>query len=187
MNSAQPSLGRAIQTTHQWLLDVLLIVLGSLAIGILAQIAVPVGPVPVTGQTLGVLAVAVALGARRGALAIVLYLAQGVAGMPVFAGGTAGIVVLMGPTAGYLIGFIPAGYLIGLLVDRFEPSRPSRAVIILAGGTAVIYAMGAAWLARFVGWDRVVAVGVVPFLFGDALKVAIVALATDRLRGRNRR
>ena len=159
------------------------IVLSSLAIGILAQIAVPVGPVPVTGQTLGVLAVAVALGSRRATLAILLYLAQGIAGMPVFAGGTAGIAVLLGPTAGYLIGFVPAVWVIGRLVETNEQRRPWQMAAILSLGTLVVYAFGAMSLARFTGWERVVPVGVLPFVAGDALKIAIVSLAAAGLRG----
>lgn len=164
--------------------DALLVALGSLAIGLLAQISVPIGPVPVTGQTLGVLGIAVALGPRRGPLAMVAYLAQGVAGLPVFAGGTAGPAVLLGPTAGYLVGFAAAALVIGALLERTRPHQLLRVAGALVLGTATIYLFGAAWLARFVGWERVLAVGVVPFLFGDALKIGIVTLAARDLRRR---
>ncbi|MFW5689011.1 MAG: biotin transporter BioY [Spirochaetota bacterium] len=162
----------------------LIILLGSLAIGALAQIAVPVGPVPVTGQTLGVLAVAVVLGPRRGTLAVALYLAEGIGGMPFFAGGTAGPAVLLGPTAGYLVGFVPATYLVGRLFERIDRTRVAFSVLALAAGTAVIYLFGATALARFVGWERVLAVGVAPFLFGDALKIGIVAAGAAGIRVR---
>ncbi len=159
----------------------LLILLGSLAVALLAQIAIPVGPVPVSGQTLGVLAVAAALGRRRGPLAILLYLSYGAAGLPFFAGGTAGMLVLMGPTAGYLVGFLVAAWFVGSLLERPALRKVLPAALVLTGGTAIIYAFGVAWLSRFVGWDGVLAVGVTPFLFGDALKIAIVSVAAAGL------
>ena len=159
----------------------LLVLLGSLAIGLLAQIAIPIGPVPVTGQTLGVLAVAAALGPRRGPLSVLLYLSYGAAGLPFFAGGTGGMLVLMGPTAGYLIGFVAAAWFIGALLDRPGLRSVLPAALVLTAGTAVIYGFGVTWLSQFVGWDNVLTVGVTPFLFGDALKIAIVAVAAAEL------
>lgn len=164
------------------LTDALVVLLASLAIGVLAQISIPIGPVPLTGQTLGVLAVAVALGPRRAPIAMLAYLAQGVAGLPVFAGGTAGAAVLLGPTAGYLVGFAPAAFIIGTLVERAGSRSLMGIAAALALGTGVIYLAGAAWLSRFVGVERVLAVGVIPFLFGDALKIAIVACGAREFR-----
>jgi len=157
--------------------DAIRVVLASLAIGVLARIAIPVGPVPVTGQTLGVLAAGAVLGPRRGAVAVLLYLAQGLAGAPVFAAGTAGFAVLAGPTAGYLLGFVPAAWLAGLLSQ--SAGRPSvlRAASVLTLATATIYLTGAIVLSRFVGWQRVFATGIAPFLPGDAMKIGILAAA----------
>ena len=163
--------------------DLFVVVIASLAVGLLAQIAVPVGPVPVTGQTLGVIAAGAFLGARRGTLAVMLYLAQGVSGLPVFAGGSAGIAILLGPTGGYLVGFLPAVWLIGTLCERFEGSRLTGFALALTAGTAVIYLFGTMWLSRFVGWERVLAVGVLPFLFGDALKIGIVTMGRGSRTG----
>ncbi|MFW5744463.1 MAG: biotin transporter BioY [Spirochaetota bacterium] len=194
-------IARAFAVPHTRSADLLLAVLGGLAIGVLAQISVPMWPVPVTGQTLGVLAVAAALGPRRGTFAVLAYLAQGAAGMPVFAGGTAGPAVLVGPTGGYLVGFVPAALLVGAWFEhrstaRRTPATPAGVHVpayarayatadalltagVLAAATLVVYASGTVWLSRFVGWDRVVALGIAPFLVGDALKIALVALAAS--------
>lgn len=207
MNTVTTPIARAFAIPHTRSADVLLAVLGGLAIGVLAQISVPLWPVPVTGQTLGVLAVAAALGPRRGTFAVLAYLAQGAAGMPVFAGGTAGPAVLIGPTAGYLVGFVPAALLVGAWFEhrttaRRTPAKPAGAYAsayapaygtadalltagVLTAATLVVYASGTVWLSRFVGWDRVFALGVAPFLVGDALKIALVALAASAAGARS--
>lgn len=192
MNTVTPPIAPAIAIPHTRSADLLLALLGSLAIGVLAQVSVPLWPVPVTGQTLGVLAVAAALGARRGSLAVLAYLAQGVAGMPVFAGGTAGPAVLLGPTGGYLLGFVPAAMLAGAWFDRRRAVRSATVdlaitVGVLAAATTAVYAGGTVWLSRYVGWQRVIAAGVTPFLVGDALKIALVSLAASGARAARRR
>ncbi len=155
----------------------LLALAGSLLIATLAQIAVPVGPVPISGQTLGVLLVAAVLGPKRGALAVTMYVAEGTVGLPVFAGGRAGLAVLMGPTGGYLIGFIAAAWVIGTLCRAGMDRRPTTTFITMIVGSAVIYLFGILWLAQFTGWSSVLQFGVIPFLFGDALKAAIATVA----------
>jgi biotin transport system substrate-specific component len=159
----------------------LLVALGSLAIVVLAQVSIPIGPVPVTGQTLGVLAVGAALGPRRGPYSILVYLAYGALGLPVFAGGTGGLVVFAGPTAGYLAGFVAAAWLVGTCFERPALRRPVPAALVLLAATVVLYAFGVAWLSRFVGWDRVLVAGVYPFVVGDLLKIAIVAMGARTL------
>lgn len=184
MNTVTTPIARAFAIPHTRSADVLLAVLGGLAIGVLAQISVPLWPVPVTGQTLGVLAVAAALGPRRGTFAVLAYLAQGAAGMPVFAGGTAGPAVLIGPTAGYLVGFVPAALLVGAWFERRTTADALLTAGVLTAATLVVYASGTVWLSRFVGWDRVFAMGVAPFLVGDALKIALVALGSSAASAR---
>lgn len=157
--------------------DVLLVAAGSLLIAILAQLAVPIGPVPVSGQTLGVLLVAATLGTRRGVWAVLLYLAEGAAGLPVFAGGRAGVVVLAGPTGGYLAGFVAAALVVGWLCERGLDRHPFSAFAAMAAGSAAIYAFGMIWLSRFTGWPAVMEVGVLPFLAGDLIKAIIAAVA----------
>jgi biotin transport system substrate-specific component len=144
----------------------------SLAVGMAAQASVPIpgSPVPVTGQTLALLLVGFFLGARRGALALALYIAEGVAGLPVFAGGAAGPGVLVGPTAGYLLSFPAAAWVAGALAS--PRSSVARIVLASLASHAVIFAGGLAVLARFVGPGNAVATGLLPFLPGEAIKIA---------------
>jgi len=158
--------------------NVILILGGSLLIAALAQISIylPFSPVPITGQTLGVLLVGMALGARRGAASLAAYLAEGALGLPVFAGGNAGVAYMLGPTAGYLAGFVLAAWLVGALAERgYDRSLP-RTLVAFALGSAVIYAFGLLWLARFVPWPGTLAAGMTPFLIGDAAKAVAAAL-----------
>jgi len=148
---------------------------GSVLIALLAQAAVG-APVPITGQTLGVLLVGAALGSRRGALAVVMYLAQGAAGLPVFAHGGFGLHHMLGPTGGYLFGFVPAAFVVGALAERGWDRKPLTTVAAMAVGNIIIYAVGATWLAIWLGSaGRALALGVVPFLIGDGIKIALAA------------
>jgi len=159
--------------------DAALIVAGSLVMAATAQwsLPLPFTPVPITGQTLGVLLVGAALGARRGAGSILLYLLQGAAGLPFFAGGTGGLPVLAGPTGGYLIGCVPSAYVVGLLAERGFDRRFRSAVVAFATGEAVVYLFGVFWLARFVGSERALAAGLWPFLPGTVVKAALAGAA----------
>ena len=160
------------------------VIFGSVAIALLARVAVPVGPVPITGQTLGVLLVAAVLGGQRGVAAVSLYLALGSAGLPVFAAGTGGPLVLLGPTGGYLMGMLGAAWVVGRLCEHPAASRPAYLAAATVLGHVVIYAAGTLVLARFTGWDRVIAVGVLPFLPGDLVKTLIVASVVPAIRSR---
>lgn len=145
--------------------------------GLAAQISVPVhgSPVPVTGQTFGVLLVGTALGARRGAAAMALYLLAGFVGVPWFAGGTAGSIHLA--TLGYLIGFILAGAFVGALAERGADRSPWRTALTMAGGNLVVYACGVPYLALSAHLPATTAVhdGLTVFLLGDALKILLAA------------
>lgn len=161
------------------LYDAALVLAGSLLIALSAQVAIllPFSPVPVTGQTLAVLLVGALLGSRRGSLAVMTYIAQGLVGLPVFAGGAFGLARLFGPTGGYLIGFVAAAYLVGLLAERGWDRRVLTTAAAMALGNVVIYAIGALWLAPFVGGlDKALAAGVLPFIPGDLLKIGAAAL-----------
>lgn len=145
----------------------------SLLVAISAQVAIPLPftPVPVTLQTLVVLLSAAALGSRRGPLAILLYLAEGAAGLPVFSGGRAGIGHLLGPTGGYLAGFLAAAVVVGALAEAGWTRKPLRAVAVLLAGSACIYIPGMIWLGVSVGYTRVIALGLLPFLPGEGFKL----------------
>jgi biotin transport system substrate-specific component len=152
---------------------------GSWLIALSAQVAIPLpfSPVPVTGQTLAVLLVGALLGSRRGSLAVLAYIAQGLAGLPVFAGGALGMARLLGPTGGYLVGFAAAAFLVGLLAERGWDRRVLTTAAAMILGNLVIYAIGALWLAPFVGGlEQALATGVLPFIPGDLVKIVAAAL-----------
>ncbi|GAB7033513.1 biotin transporter BioY [Streptomyces sp. NPDC021749] len=168
--------------------DAALVAGGAVLTGLAAQIALPVpgSPVPVTGQTFAALLVGTALGARRGLLSLALYALAGMAGMPWFADGSYG---MASPTLGYIVGMLLASGLVGALARRGGDRGALRTAATMAAGTAVIYAVGVPYLALSTGMPlgKAVAVGLVPFLFGDALKAALAmgALPTAwKLAGR---
>jgi len=155
-----------------------LVLAGSALIALSAQVSIPLYPVPVTGQTLVVLMIGMAFGSRLGAATLAAYLFEGAMGMPVFANGGAGLAVIAGPTGGYLVGFLLAATLTGWLAERGMGRGMISTGLTMIAGMAVIYACGATWLAGFVGGPGVaIAKGVLPFLYGDALKLVVAVIA----------
>ena len=176
-NVTVADLMRPCEKRRAGLYDLALIVGGSLLIGLCAQIKIqPFGPVPITGQTFAVLMIGALLGARRGSLAVLAYLAQGVAGLPVFALGT-GPLVLIGPTGGYLIGFVPAAYVTGLLAEKGWDRRIGTTVLAMALGNVIIYAFGLARLCSVIGVSKTaLTTGLLHFIPGDILKIVMAAI-----------
>jgi biotin transport system substrate-specific component len=160
--------------------DVALVVAGALLIYLTARISIPVpnSPVPITGQTFGVLLVGGALGFRRGLIGVALYVLLGVVGLPFFAEGKGGISVIWGATGGYLVGFVVAGALVGRLAELGWDRRIGGALGAMLLGSAVIYAIGLPWLGLVIGTSpaETIAQGLTPFLFGDALKLILAAV-----------
>lgn len=144
-------------------------------VALTAQLAIPLQPVPITGQTLGILLVGALLGSKRGALALLTYLAEGAVGLPVFAGGTGGLARLMGPMGGYLLGFVIAAFLVGGLSERGWDRRFITTAIAMLVGNMAIYVLGLPWLANFIGWERAFQVGFFPFIPGDLIRIALAA------------
>jgi biotin transport system substrate-specific component len=180
MTTLAPTLSnRFLPRTAEWLRDVILILLGALFVAALAQIEIPLPftPVPITGQTFGVLLVGAALGSKRGAASLVSYLGLGILGLPFFAGGAHGLDILIGATGGYLIGFILASYVIGLLAERGLERSVRTSLIPFLVGTLIIYACGVVWLAVFLGsFGQALVAGFLPFLIGDAIKLVAASL-----------
>jgi biotin transport system substrate-specific component len=162
-----------------WLRDLFLIALGAFLVAALAQVRIPLPftPVPLTGQTFAVLLVGAALGSVRGAAALALYTTMGALGLPFFAGGASGLAYMSGPTLGYLIGFVAAAYVVGLLAERGLERSVRTSLVPFLAGTLVIYLFGAGWLAVLFGIGQAITLGVLPFLVGDALKLLLAALA----------
>jgi biotin transport system substrate-specific component len=151
--------------------------LGALLVALSAQVVVPVpfSPVPMTLQPLAVLAVGGLLGPIAGVSALIIYIALGALGLPVFAGGGSGILRLLGPTGGYLLAFPVAAGVTGALTGRV-PQSPLRVLLACALGMVIIHAGGVAQLA-LLGGDPALAlrVGFIPFLTGDLVKVGLAA------------
>ena len=152
-----------------------LVVFGSLLLAVSAQFKIPLYPVPVTGQTLVVLLIGMTYGPRLGGITLAAYLFEGALGLPVFAGGAAGAAVLMGPTAGYLFGFLLAAIAMGYLAERGMGRTVVSTIAAMVIGNCVIYLCGALWLASFIGFSQAIVAGVLPFLYGDALKLVVAA------------
>ncbi len=158
-----------------------LVVAGALLTAGAAQLSVPLWPVPITGQTLAVLLVGSALGARRGALSMALYVLLGVVGLPVFADGTASPGVLVGPSGGYVVGFIAAAAVVGWVAERFGDRRFTAALLSFVLGTVVTFAVGMVWLAASLGLDlqHTLEYGLYPFVVGGVAKALIGAGITS--------
>ena len=159
---------------------VALVVAGALLIYLTARIVIPVpgSPVPITGQTFGVLLVGGALGFRRGLVAVSLYVMLGVIGLPFFAEGKGGLSVIWGATGGYLVGFILAGALVGRLAELGWDRGIGGALGAMLLGSVVIYAIGLPWLGVVVSASpaETIEMGLTPFLFGDALKLVLAGV-----------
>lgn len=148
-----------------------------------AYIAIPIGPVPIVLQNLFVMLAGLLLGGRWGLISIGVYLLAGAVGLPVFAGGGGGIGKFVGPTGGYLVGFAAAAYLIGVLSEHGK-GRVAVDVLAMIAGTVVIYAFGVVWLKAVTGmtFSKAVAVGMLPFLIGDVIKIAAAIPIARSLR-----
>jgi biotin transport system substrate-specific component len=166
------------------LTDIVLMGLGALLVALFSQVVIPLPftPVPVTGQTLAVLLVGALLGSRRGAGSLLMYLASGVMGLPVFSSGMAGLARLAGPTGGYLLGFVAAAFVVGMLCERWVARHPAALLPTLIVGSLVIYLFGVSWLAVYVGIENSLAMGLLPFIPGDLVKLALVAVILQSCR-----
>lgn len=158
--------------------DLALIVTGAALTGVAAQLAIPASPVPFTFQTLVVLLVGATLGSVRGALSMAVYALIGIAGIPVFSNAGHGIEVVTGATGGFIIGFIAAAAVIGLLAERDWSSRAVKMFVSYAIGSLVIYAVGVPVLASvaFTGDLGAAATLMAPYLIWDAVKAVAAAL-----------
>ena len=152
---------------------------------IIAPFSIPIGPVPVSLATLVILLAVYILGMRRALIAVVLYLLIGLAGVPVFSGFSSGPAKLVGPTGGYLLGYIPMVILAGLVIDRYYRNR-LISIAGMAAATALLYALGTAYLAYSTGitFEAALAAGVLPFIPLDAIKIVTAAILGPMIRAR---
>ena len=157
--------------------DIVLVSAGAALTAVMAQVVVPLYPVPITGQTLAVLLVGSTLGAARGVFSMALYALVGLLGVPVFADSASGLGVFTGTTGGYIIGFIFAAGFTGWLAQRDWDKKFLGAAVSFLGGTVVTFGFGLAWLAIVTGgtFEQVLAWGLFPFILGGVIKAGIAA------------
>lgn len=152
----------------------------ALLTALMAQIEIPLWftPVPITGQTFAVLLTGAALGSTLGAASQLLYLGLGAVGLPFYSGGDGGWEVVTGATGGYLVGFVVAAYLVGLLAERRQDRTVLTAIPAFLAGSAVIYLFGVVWLAQELGVSTTEALelGMTPFVIGDLVKIVLAGL-----------
>jgi len=148
-----------------------------------AYLSIPIGPVPIILQNMFVLLSGLLLGSRWGLASVGVYILAGACGLPVFAGGLGGISRIAGPTGGYLLGYLPAVYVIGLITEKIKQNMVFD-VIAMICGCIIIYACGVTWLKVLTGMTltKTLTVGMYPFLIGDALKIAAAAAIARSLR-----
>lgn len=189
LNSAAVLLDQLVPASNsdstKWIRNIVAVVAGSMLLTLSAKASIPFYPVPMTLQTLVVLALGMVLGPRLGAAAVIAYLAQGAIGLPVFAGTPEkgiGLAYMLGTTGGYLVGFVVAAYATGLLAERRWDRSVVTTIAAMIIGNVIIYAFGIAWLGSIVGWDKpVLAWGMTPFLLGDLAKILIAAAVLPTL------
>jgi biotin transport system substrate-specific component len=159
--------------------NVILAIGGTALLTIAAKIQVPFYPVPMTMQTFVVLALAMAYGWRLGGATLLLYMAEGAVGLPVFAGTPEkgiGLAYMLGGTGGYLIGFVLAAAVCGWLAERGWDRNVAKTALAMLAGNAIIYLPGLLWLGGLYGWDKpILEWGLTPFLLGDLTKLALAA------------
>ena len=165
----------AHETSRKWIRDVILVLGFALFTALLARVSIPLGftPVPITGQTLAVLLTGAALGSRRGASSMALYMVAG-SFLPVYAGGGSGLFWNFA-SGGYLIGYIPAAYVVGFLCERGWDRRVWIILAMLAGNV-VLYIPGLIQLSFFVPEGKALELGLYPFILGDLIKLYIASL-----------
>ncbi len=163
------------QSQTRFVYYAVLALLGSVLLAVSAKVTVPMWPVNATLQTLALFTIAAAYGRNLAVATVLLYLAEGAAGLPVFTSG-AGLAYMAGPTGGYLVGFLIAAAIVGFATDLGFDRKPLPLFGIMLIGEAVILALGAAWLTVLFGLEKAIAYGVGPFIVTDLIKVALASL-----------
>ncbi len=169
---------RPCEKTQGRIYDIGLVIGGSLLIAICAQVALwpAFSPVPITGQTFAVLMLGALLGAKRGGLAVLAYITEGILGLPVFASARAGLAVIIGPTGGYIIGFVAAAYVVGRLCEKGWDRNFGKTIIAMVLGNICIYAGGLVWLGCLTGFNKsLLTIGLYPFVPGEVIKITLAA------------
>lgn len=151
---------------------------GSILLALLARLSFPVpfSPIPITGQTFGILLLGAMLGKRLGTITVITYIIEGAIGLPVFAGGSTGLLYLFGPTGGYIIGFIPAVFLVGYLCEKGWNKHFISAITSMTLGTMMIFVFGVSWLAVGTGLQTALQIGATPYIPGAIIKISVASV-----------
>jgi biotin transport system substrate-specific component len=177
-------IARPSSRARAFAVDAALVLAGVAVVALLAQVEIPLWPVPITGQTLGVIIVGASLGAWRGAAALTTYMVLGLAGLPIFAGLTGSLVAIAKPSFGFVIGFIFSAFVAGWFAERAWDRRPALAFVGFAAASVVPFLFGIPYLAVVLnvslGLDltfwQILEAGLFPFIIGGLVKAAIAAL-----------
>ena len=176
-------IARPSSRARAFALDAGLVIAGATIVALLAQVEIPLWPVPITGQTLGVIVVGAALGAWRGAAALTTYMLVGLAGLPVFAGFTGTVAAIGKPSFGFVIGFIFSAFVAGWFAERAWDRRPALAFLGFAAASVVPFLFGIPYMAFILNvvmgldysFGELLAVGLLPFILGGLIKAALAA------------
>jgi biotin transport system substrate-specific component len=163
--------------------ELFLILGSSFLIALSAQVAFG-WPVPITGQTFAIILIAIVLGSKRATLAVLAYICEGVAGLPVFAQFKFGLAALLGPTGGYIIGFLAAAFIVGVLTERIRDKNIIKIFFAILTGLAIIYIFGILWLCvvlKGASFLTVLKVGLFPFIPGEVIKITFALALLRRL------
>jgi len=171
ITSLSPTINKGIVLAR----DIFLILGFAILTGISAGLKLEIGLIPITAQTLIVLLSGALLGSKKGSLSQLAYLAGGLIGLPWFSRG-GGIIYIMSPTFGYILGFALTAYLAGLLFEKGWNENIKKSVLAIVIANFAMYIPGLLWLVKFVGFSKVLAVGLYPFVIGDILKISLVVL-----------
>lgn len=177
-------IARPSSRARAFALDAALVLVGATFVAVLAQVEVPLWPVPITGQTLAVVVVGAALGARRGAAALLAYVVAGLAGLPVFAGFTGSIAAVAKPSFGFIIGFVFAACVAGWFAERAWDRKPLLAFVGFVAASAIPFVFGIPYLAFVLnvvgggsfGVSEILSFGLWPFVVGGLIKAGIAAI-----------
>ncbi len=165
--------------------DITMTALMAAVLCVLGPISVPIGPVPISLGTFGIYVTMYVLGAKRGTMAVVIYLLLGLVGLPVFTGLQGGLGKLIGPTGGYLIGYIPMAFLSGLCIERFRDNKLA-CILSMELATWLLYMFGTWWLSAQAGmtYAEAFAAGVLPFIAVDLCKIVAASFVGPAIESR---
>ena len=175
LSATHPTLLNTLAPGNSVIRTVGFAIAGSMLLALASKVQVPFLPVPMTMQSLVIMMLGMTYGSRLAMATVLLYLTEGLAGLPVFAGAGAGFAYMTGPTAGYLVGFVAAAGLIGWLAEHGWDRSPVKALVAMSVGHALLFIPGVAWLAVLFGTEKAIAVGLTPFIAATLLKTALGA------------